>query len=244
MPIEITNVGIKGPKGDTGPSGAPLTAVSGVPIKLINPLSTFTGLVASDNGAGKTLITGVGSHGLLAADAVGANIYLISGTGWTPGLKKILSIDADNGNAITVDVPFASQGSPSVALGSTAVGVASIAIPALGASGFVRVDASVTVKNTANSKKFQYRLANNIFAESEDLANTKSHRMIAVLNNRGDQANQVGMASGVKGGVGSSGNELNLIAVNTTSANTMGLVLVPYPAEPITLERYAVESYA
>lgn len=244
MAIEITNVANKGPKGDPGQSGAPLIAVSGVPIKLINPLVTFTGLVASDNGAGKVLLTGAGSHGLTAADAVGAHIYVLSGTGWTAGTKKILSLDADNGNAITLDVPFASQGSPTISLGSTASAAVDISIPALGINGVIRGSVSYTLKSSANNKSVSVRSSAQVLAEETNLTNIKTYRLLFEINNRGATNSQIGLASGMPGGAGPSANDFKLTALDFSAGAVIRLGVTPYPAEPITVEKYLIEAFA
>ncbi|WP_430229931.1 hypothetical protein [Nitrosomonas communis] len=245
MPIEITNVGIKGPKGDTGQSGLPLLAVNAVPTKMITPVTTFTGLAVSDNGAGKVLLTGVGAHGLSAADAIGANLYVSSGTGWAVGSRhKIISLDADiTGNKIGLDTPFTSQGVPSIALGAATVGAIQVPIPALGTNGMIRGSISYSFKQNANAKAVSVRCQSLIFAEETDLLNIKSYRLIFEVNNRGVTSSQVGLASGMKGGVGPSINDLKLAALDLSAPTSFGLALTFFPAEPITIEKYLFEAF-
>lgn len=242
MAIEITNVGIKGPKGDTGSSGAPLTAVSGVPITYITPANTFVSAVASDNGAGKTLLTSSGSHGLTAADAVGANIYVISGTGWTAGLKKILSIDADNGNQIAVDVPFSSQGSPTINLGTIGLAAATISIPPLSATGIIIVEAVASTKNSAASKYIQFSYAGASSFCRGAIANSNSYRLHGVLQSRGNQSSQVGFVQDQN--FGGSSNTILTSARDSSINQNLIIQLFPEAANPITLERYYVLVYA
>ncbi|SFM92859.1 hypothetical protein [Nitrosomonas communis] len=246
MPIEITNVGIKGPKGDTGPSGAPLQAYSGVPIKLITPASTFTGITVSDNGAGKVLLTGAGAHGLSAADAVGANIFILTAsTGWTGlAIYKIISLDADvTGNKIGIDLAFASQAAPIMALGSVIINYILSAIAPLGPNSIIKADALVSLKNSANPKSLSYRSLALKMSEVNNLVNISSYRYQARIHMRGTNQSQIGLADNMVGGFGPSTNNPVVSALDFSVTRNFALALGMYATEPITIESYLVEVY-
>lgn len=246
--IEITNVDIKGPKGDNGQSGNPTIFASAVPVKYIQPAATFTGVTVSDNGAGKVRLTGAGSHGLLSADITNANIQISSGTGWTNGLKKILSIDADNGVAIDLDVPFASQGVPVINTGLVWMAYKLVVgMSALGTAGMIKADISLSVKNTANQKGFGFRLGTTNIDQVGNLANIATYRHLFQLQNRGATNSQVNTSnvtgSGAAGGVGGFTASANLSAIDLSAAFDFSFLFKPYPGEPITLERYFIEVF-
>lgn len=244
MTIEITNVGIKGPKGDTGSSGLPLLDTSAISIGLINPLTTFTSITASNDGAGKTRLTSSGSHGLAAADAIGVSIYVISGTGWPAGFKKILALDADNGNSITVDVPWASQGSPTVAVGTAQIGLLSVTLPILGNNSLVEIDCSFGLKNSTLEKKAQFRLNGLLFFQSESMANSGSCHVSGGFQNRGSANSQIGFAGDNSvGGVGTAVGDIRVLSVDTSIVQRLSILAMPAAAEPYIIQRYKINTY-
>lgn len=244
MATPLPNVAPRGPKGDPGAPGLPLVAVSASPIKFITPATTFTGLTVSDNGAGKVLLTGAGSHGLLSADAIGASIYITSGAGWAGGLTKIIALDADNGNQIALDVPYAVQGVPSITLGSTQTGFTLAILPALGNDSVVRADISLSFKSSANAKEIAVRTPNSADLWREtNLLNIVSYRLLFIMQNRGSPSSQVGLAKNMAGGIGSSVDALFESAQDYSTARVFRLALKPSPGEPIIIEKYVIESF-
>lgn len=244
MPIEITNVGIKGPKGDTGPSGAPLQAYSGVPVKLITPATTFTGITVSDNGAGKVLLTGAGPHGLTAADAIDANIFIVTASaGWTGlAVHKIISLDADvTGNKIGIDLPFASQAAPIIGLGNTTINYVLTSIAPLGANSIIKADVLVSLKNSANPKSLSYRSIALKMSEVNNLINMSSYRFQARIHMRGTNQSQIGLADNMVGGFGPSTSNPVDSALDFSAYRNFSLALGMYSCEPITIESYLVE---
>lgn len=247
MPIEITNVAKRGPKGDTGPSGEPFLARSAVPITLINPISTFTGVTVSDNGAGKVLLTGAGAHGLSAANAIGASIHIISGTGWSSGLKKIISLDADvTGVAIALDVPFASQGSPTIALQGTWVTHNLTQLPALNADSIVEISLAMTFTNSANAKGFaiQGKSGGVNISQVDDLSGKGSYIHNFFMHNRGATNSQACTPNKTVGGVGGSTDTIFAAAYDLSVPGNLNFIFKPAAAEPFTLERYVVRVWS
>lgn len=245
MTIELNNVGIKGPKGDTGAPGAPLQAFSGVPITFINPASTFTGITVSNNGAGKVLLTGAGAHGLSAADAIGANVYVISGTGWAASTYyKIISLDADvTGNKIGLDVAFSSQGAPSITTGAAMIAFFISTIAPLGANGIIKADVLVSLKNSVNAKSLSLRSLGVKIIEATNLINSSSYRLNARIHMRGTNQSQISPADGMAGGFGPSVNSVNITSVDFSANRNLTITLGMYSAEPMTIESYLVEVY-
>ncbi|SFJ04330.1 hypothetical protein [Nitrosomonas sp. Nm34] len=246
MAIEITNVGIKGPKGDTGPSGAPLQAYSGVPVKLITPATTFTGITVSDNGAGKVLLAGAGPHGLTAADAIGANIFIVTASaGWIGlAIHKIISLDADvTGNKIGIDLAFASQAAPIMALGNIVINYILATIAPLGPNSIIKADALVSLKNSANPKSLSYRTLALKISEVNNLINMSSYRFQARIHMRGTNQSQIGLADNMVGGFGPSINNPVVSAFDFSVNRNFALALGMYSCEPMTIESYLVEVY-
>lgn len=136
-------------------SDLPFVAKSGVRVQLIEPAVTFTAVTASSAASGtETLLTSSGAHGLTSAVAVGRDIYISSGTGWTVGFYTITGIAVDtSGVTIQIATPFTGQGSPTIALANTEVVAASIAIPALAPQSVIEIKVTYTSDDLSGASK-------------------------------------------------------------------------------------------
>jgi len=111
----------------------------------ICPLATWAITASVDNGNGTFTLQGSNAHGLTAAQTTtgGLETYLsiLSGTGWTPGLRLITDV-ATNPNHITISAAFgASTNVPTVARPDTFVQLEAITTPPLDIYSRIEIDA-------------------------------------------------------------------------------------------------------
>lgn len=181
------------------------------------PAATFTSVTASSAASGAdTLLTSAGVHGLTAASAVGAYIYISAGTGWTAGFHKITAIAVDStGTTIQIDTPFASQGSPTIALANTEVALARIKLPALTDVGGSNLDFTVDVNGSTSAKTVRVRHTTSggadnsgtIFWTNNETTNAPITRAVVGFTNTG--------ATNVQEGTHNSGSLIGLGNVNS-----------------------------
>ncbi len=133
------------------PTPAPLYFKLARRISLIEVANTFTSITASDGGSGTTLLTSAGVHSLTAPVAVGVDVYIQSGTGWTPGFYTVTNVP--NTTSFIINIPFTGQGSPVVATQSTEVEAVSFTIPPLGMGTTTRITYMFSSPNTTATLK-------------------------------------------------------------------------------------------
>lgn len=126
------------------------------PVSLVQPAATFVTLTYSDDG-GSVQIDSAGAHGLTAAVAVGASVYVTWATGTgVNGFYEVTALDTDTtGVAITIDLPYVvGLGTPTVAVANTLVTLASVTIPgwSMGVGGGMEIDALFSLTNSAADK--------------------------------------------------------------------------------------------
>jgi hypothetical protein len=126
------------------------------PIGLVEPAATFATLTYEDN-AGLVRLVSAGAHGLTAAIAVGASVYVTWATGTgVNGLYAVTELDADTtGVKITINYPYVvGLGTPTVAVADTVVTLASVTVPgwSMGVGGGMEIDALFTLTNNATVK--------------------------------------------------------------------------------------------
>jgi hypothetical protein len=126
------------------------------PVSLVQPAATFITLTYETN-AGLVRLVSAGAHGLTAAVAVGASVYVTWATGTgVNGFYAVTALDTDTtGLKITINLPFvAGLGTPTVAVANTVVTLASVTVPgsSMGIGGTMEVDALFTVTNNATAK--------------------------------------------------------------------------------------------
>jgi len=126
------------------------------PVALVEPAATFITLTYETN-AGLVRLVSAGAHGLTAAVAVGASVYVTWATGTgVNGFYEITALDTDTtGVKITINLPFvAGLGTPTVAVANTVVTLASVTVPgwSMGVGGGMEIDALFTITNSATAK--------------------------------------------------------------------------------------------
>jgi hypothetical protein len=126
------------------------------PIGLVQPAATFATLTYETD-AGLVRLVSAGAHGLTAAIAVGASVYVTWATGTgVNGLYAVTALDADTtGVKITINYPYVlGLGTPTVAVADTVVTLASVTVPgwSMGVGGGMEIDALFTLTNNATVK--------------------------------------------------------------------------------------------
>lgn len=214
-------------------------------ITLIQPAATFTSTTSTDSGSGTTTLTSAGAHGLTTAVAVGKSIYISAGTGWTPGLYEITALDLDTtGVAVTIDTPFTSQGTPTIALAGSIVPMASITIPPLRENSYIYINYSFSSTDaTANVKRPRITFDSTLFF-NPSLTTSPNGCAEFTIQNRGVTNSQVGsypLAASANSGYGVSTGTHVTSSVDTSVESTLKLEFFIANANvPFTLERYFV----
>lgn len=214
-------------------------------ITLIQPATTFTSTTATDSGSGTTTLTSAGAHGLTTAVAVGKSIYISAGTGWTPGLYEITALDLDTtGVAVTIDTPFTSQGTPTIALAGSVAQVAAITIPALRENSYILANFSFSSTDlTATVKRCRLLLGSTPFF-NPSLTTSPNGCAEFTIQNRGVTNSQVGsmpLAASSNAGYGVSTGTHVTSSIDTSVETTLSFELLAAAANtPITLERYFI----
>lgn len=220
---------------------------SSVRVALIEPAATFTNTTPSSSGGGTTTtLTSAGAHGLTAAVAVGASIYISAGTGWTVGFYTITALDLDTtGVAITINVAYsAGFGTPTIALINTEVNMAAVNIPPLAANSYITVDSTWGLTTSANGKVHRIRLGGTIFFATS-ATTSLSQRTVSIISNRNATNSQLGTVGSAgafsTSGVGTTSGATTTGTIDTSV--TTSLVITAQPAaanEIMALDRYIV----
>jgi hypothetical protein len=163
--------------------------ISGV--GLVQPAATFATLTYETN-AGLVRLVSAGAHGLTAAIAVGASVYVTWATGTgVNGLYAVTALDADTtGVKITINYPYIlGLGTPTVAVANTVVTIASVTIPAwsMGVGGGMEIDSLFSMTNNATVKTLGMTLAGTSIL-SAALASNASVSIQKNMVNRGSSA--------------------------------------------------------
>lgn len=218
--------------------------VSSVRIALVEPAATFTNAAVSNSG-GKVKLTSAGAHGLTAAVAVGASIYVSAGTNWTVGFYSILSLDLDTtGVAITIDLTYdAGLGVPTIALANTQVSMAILALPPLQANSYLTIDHTWGFTSSANNKVVSIFLDATTMAGNTVTTST-GQRTTTTISNRNSVSSQLGSLSGTANsayGVGVATSTTPTATVDTGSSKNLFLTAKPAAANEImALDRYII----
>lgn len=220
---------------------------SAVAQTVIAPAATFTSTTPTDGGSGTIVLTSAGAHGLTSAVAVGQQIYISAGTGWTSGFYPITAIDSDTtGVAVTITGTFdVGMGSPTIALVDTEVPLASIAIPALLDNSVIRVDTTSTSSDTSSAtKRLRVKLESTAFTNIA-LSTAPNNRRITIIHNRGATNSQVaGISATTGGGEGSVAGNPPTGTVDTSVATTLYITMELNTANvPAGINRYLIEVF-
>jgi hypothetical protein len=171
------------------------------PVALVEPSATFITLTYETN-AGLVRLVSAGAHGLTAAVAVGASVYVTwaAGTG-VNGFYEITALDTDTtGVKITINRPFvAGLGTPTVAVANTVVTLASVTVPgwSMGVGGGMEIDALFTITNSATAKNLGLTYGGGVLMAVSAASNASACAQKLLCNRGSSQivsnaANQVG----------------------------------------------------
>jgi hypothetical protein len=171
------------------------------PVALVEPAATFITLTYETN-AGLVRLVSAGAHGLTAAVAVGASVYVTWATGTgVNGFYEITALDTDTtGVKITINRAFVSGlGTPTVAVANTVVTLASVTVPgwSMGVGGGMEVDALFTMTNSATAKNLGLTYGGGVLMAVSAANNTSACAQKLMCNRGSSQivsnaANQVG----------------------------------------------------
>ena len=167
----------------------PLLTISSLEaVALVEPAATFVTLTYNNN-AGNVRLASAGVHGLTAAIAVGASVYVTWATGTgVNGLYEVTALDADTtGVAITIDLPYVlGLGTPTVAVANTEVTLASVTVPgwSMGVGGGMEIDALFSLTNNATVKTLGMTYGGGVLLAAA-AANNASASVQKLLYNRG-----------------------------------------------------------
>lgn len=171
------------------------------PVSLVQPAATFITLTYSDDG-GSVQLDSAGAHGLTAAVAVGASVYVTWATGTgVNGFYEVTALDTDTtGVAITIDLPYVTGlGTPTVAVANTVVTLASVTVPgwSMGVGGGMEIDALFTITNSATAKNLGLTYGGGVLMAVSAASNASACAQKLMCNRGSSQivsnaANQVG----------------------------------------------------
>lgn len=226
---------------------------SAVNIALVEPAATFTSTTPTDGGGGTIVLTSAGAHGLTAAVAVGASIYISAGTGWTVGFYPITALDLDTtGVAITITGTFSvGLGTPTIALANTEVPMAIVTIPPLLANSMIRAHVTQSgTDTTATTKSVRVRFGTSTMATATayygtGLTTSPYSSRTVYIHNRGVTNSQVGGFSATQAaGDGNTTAAPATSSVDTTVNTFLYITFQPAAANIVmNLTRYVVEVF-
>jgi hypothetical protein len=199
-------------------------------VGLVEPAATFSTLTYETN-AGLVRLVSAGAHGLTAAIAVGASVYVTWATGTgVNGLYAVTALDADTtGVKITINYPYVlGLGTPTVAVANTVVTLASVTVPAwsMGIGGGMEIDSLFSMTNNATVKTLGMTFGGTSIL-SAALANNASVSVQKNMVNRGSSQIISNSATSV-------GHGLSTGAVVTVSADPTTDLVFAITAQPAT----------
>jgi hypothetical protein len=209
----------------------PLTIGNIEPVGLVEPAATFVTLTYNDNG-GSVRLASAGAHGLTAAIAVGASIYVTWATGTgVNGLYEVTALDADTtGVAITIDLAYVvGLGTPTVAVANTEVTLASVTVPgwSMGVGGGMEIDALFTLTNNATVKTLGMTFGGGVILAAA-AANNASACVQKSMCNRGSSQIITNSATAVGHGLSTGANVT--LTVDATVDQTFAITVKPATA--------------
>ena len=228
--------------GDTFAMG--VLAKSASQLLLINPAATFTAVSVSDNGSGLVRLTSAGVHGLTTSPAVGANIYVSAGTGWTVGFYEVVTVV----DTTKIDIQLAYDaglGTPTIALVNTEVTLVSSTIPALLANSVIRTDVTTSSADTSAATKIIRVRLNTTEFSAITLSTSPNNRRVTIIHNRNSTGSQVaGISLTTASGEGSLGSSPPTGSVDTSVSTTLNITMQINTANIAAgINRYFIELF-
>ena len=200
-------------------------------IGLVEPAATFATLSYETN-AGLVRLVSAGAHGLTAAIAVGASVYVTWATGTgVNGLYAVTALDLDTtGVKITINLPYVlGLGTPTVAVANTEVTLASVTVPgwSMGVGGGMEIDALFTLTNNATVKTLGMTFGGGSLLSAAAASNA-SACVQKLMCNRGSSQIITNSASAVGHGLSTGANVT--LSVDATVDQTFAVTVKPATA--------------
>jgi hypothetical protein len=200
-------------------------------IGLVEPAATFATLSYETN-AGLVRLVSAGAHGLTAAIAVGASIYVTWATGTgVNGLYEVTALDLDTtGVKITINLPYIlGLGTPTVAVANTEITLASVTVPgwSMGTGGGMEIDALFTVTNNATVKTLGMTFGGGVILAAAAASNTSACVQKSMCNRGGSQV-IANSATAVGHGLSTGANVV--LTIDTTIDQTFAVTVKPATA--------------
>lgn len=200
-------------------------------IGLVEPAATFATLSYETN-AGLVRLVSAGAHGLTAAIAVGASVYVTWATGTgVNGLYEVTALDLDTtGVKITINLPYVlGLGTPTVAVANTEVTLASVTVPgwSMGVGGGMEIDALFTMTNNATVKTLGMTYGGGVILAAAAANNTSACVQKSMCNRGGSQV-ITNSATAVGHGLSTGANVV--LTVDTTIDQTFAVTVKPATA--------------
>ena len=210
------------------------------PVSLVQPAATFITLTYETN-AGLVRLVSAGAHGLTAAVAVGASVYVTWATGTgVNGLYAVTALDTDTtGVKITINLPFvAGLGTPTVAVANTVVTLASVTVPgsSMGIGGVMFVEALFSMTNSAAAKNLGMSFGGGAVL-TVSAASNASVDVQKILSNRG--SSQIIGSAAAATGHGLSTGAIVTLSVDATADQIFAITAQPATANNVvTLQSF------
>ena len=200
-------------------------------IGLVEPAATFITLSYETN-AGLVRLVSAGAHGLTAAIAVGASVYVTWATGTgVNGLYAVTALDLDTtGVKITINLPYVlGLGTPTVAVANTEVTLASVTVPgwSMGVGGGMEIDALFTLTNNATVKTLGMTYGGGVILAAAAASNTSACVQKSMCNRGGSQV-ITNSATAVGHGLSTGANVV--LSVDATVDQTFAVTVKPATA--------------
>lgn len=210
------------------------------PVSLVQPAATFITLTYETN-AGLVRLVSAGAHGLTAAVAVGASVYVTWATGTgVNGFYAVTAVDTDTtGVKITINLPFvAGLGTPTVAVANTVVTLASVTVPgsSMGIGGVMFVEALFSMTNSAVAKNLGMSFGGGAVL-TVSAASNASVDVQKILSNRG--SSQIIGSAAATTGHGLSTGAIVTLSVDATADQIFAITAQPATANNVvTLQSF------
>lgn len=218
---------------------------SGEPVSVICVATTFTGVSYANNG-GKVQLSSAGVHGLTTSPAVGASVYVSwSGGAAISGLYKILSVDSTT--AITIDLAYSvGLGTPSVALLSTFINVASFKLPTLSSNSKIINSVMSGFAASASAKQIVCYINSTATYNASVTSSSTARSLLCYGWFSGQKSATTPYAFVTNGSSpGSASSSPNSsVSLSSLSSNTFGIALkITAANEVFTMDAYIIEVF-
>lgn len=208
--------------------------------KYIAVLTGLTWTAANNGGTVRLTTVGNASHGLTTTPAVGAEICITAGTGWTANSFHTITAVDDTSGVRTIDLAttWSSQGAPTVAAAGTEVTAKTIALPVLRNNSVVILEFGgvFSVFGSAHSRRTKFYLDSVALNNNNFTSTTNSFTPYRFgFKNLGATNSQRGLIGENSFGYGQNTLPPQTAAVDTSVSKNISIAFLPDTAN-ITME--------